>query len=369
MAPCLTISLDMASLIHWAVTYLHGQERVLGCRWYSLTISPTIYASYIEQFWATAKSKIVNNETQIHAKVDGKTIVISESSVRSNLHFNDEDVEGEGSEQPYEPQPPPSTAHPSQEGQVSAVGDEVVHKELGDRVERAATTAASLDAEQDSGNILKTQSTTIPNVPLSQEIGTGGGNTPRSDEERLEQHELMDNVPPTPHDSPLLGGHTPRSHEGRPNINELMAICINLSNKVLTLETSKSAQGLVINKLKKKVKRLEKKQRARTSGMKLFKIGTSKRKSLEKENVSKQGRNLKTRPMFEEGDFDDDFDDIDDMVNEATENVKRDTVNTGTTRVSAASASVTTGDVSISIAEPRTPPTTTTTAFEDEDLT
>ncbi|GKA07255.1 hypothetical protein Tco_0686479 [Tanacetum coccineum] len=58
---------------------------------YSLTISPTIYASYIEQFWATAKSKIVNNETQIHAKVDGKTIVISESSVRSNLHFNDED--------------------------------------------------------------------------------------------------------------------------------------------------------------------------------------------------------------------------------------------------------------------------------------
>ncbi|GKF47827.1 hypothetical protein Tco_0137629 [Tanacetum coccineum] len=58
---------------------------------FSLTISPTIYAFYIEQFWATAKSKIVNNETQIHAKVDGKTIVISESSVRSNLHFNDED--------------------------------------------------------------------------------------------------------------------------------------------------------------------------------------------------------------------------------------------------------------------------------------
>ncbi|GKC34075.1 hypothetical protein Tco_1046459, partial [Tanacetum coccineum] len=58
---------------------------------YSLTISLTIYASYTEQFWTTAKSKIVNNETQIHAKVDGKTIVISESSVRSNLHYNDED--------------------------------------------------------------------------------------------------------------------------------------------------------------------------------------------------------------------------------------------------------------------------------------
>ncbi|GJZ45148.1 zinc finger BED domain-containing protein RICESLEEPER 2-like protein [Tanacetum coccineum] len=38
------------------------------------------------------------------------------------------------------------------------VGDEVVHKELGDRMERAATTASSLEAEQDSGNINKTQS-------------------------------------------------------------------------------------------------------------------------------------------------------------------------------------------------------------------
>ncbi|GJR00999.1 hypothetical protein Tco_0523983 [Tanacetum coccineum] len=38
------------------------------------------------------------------------------------------------------------------------VGDKVVHKELGDRIERAATTASSLEAEQDSGNNNKTQS-------------------------------------------------------------------------------------------------------------------------------------------------------------------------------------------------------------------
>ncbi|GKB22488.1 hypothetical protein Tco_0861889 [Tanacetum coccineum] len=103
--------------------------------------------------------------------------------------------------------------------------------------------------------------------------------------------------------------------------------------------------------------------------MKLFKIGTSRRKSLDNENVSKHRRNFKIRPMFEEGDFDDDFDDIDVMVNEAMENVEGDIVNTATTGVSAASASVTTAGVSISTNEPRTPPTTTTTAFEDEDLT
>ncbi|GJR38120.1 putative ribonuclease H-like domain-containing protein, partial [Tanacetum coccineum] len=36
---------------------------------------------------------------------------------------------------------------------LTKVGDEAVHKELGDRMERAATTASSLEAEQDSDNI------------------------------------------------------------------------------------------------------------------------------------------------------------------------------------------------------------------------
>ncbi|GJW66257.1 hypothetical protein Tco_0120681 [Tanacetum coccineum] len=143
---------------------------------YSLTISPTIYASYIEQFWATAKSKIVNNETQIHAKIDGKTIVILESSVRSNLHFNDEDAFFSlmETQTPRQAKRGRDTEIPQSGGPPEKVGDEAVHKELGDRVERAATTAASLDADQDSGNILKTQSMAILNVPLSQGIGTSG---------------------------------------------------------------------------------------------------------------------------------------------------------------------------------------------------
>ncbi|GJV84895.1 hypothetical protein Tco_1524793 [Tanacetum coccineum] len=58
---------------------------------YALTVSPTIYVSYIKQFSSIAKTKTVNNERKIRAKVDGKTIVISESSVRRDLQFNDED--------------------------------------------------------------------------------------------------------------------------------------------------------------------------------------------------------------------------------------------------------------------------------------
>ncbi|GKF29687.1 hypothetical protein Tco_0096029, partial [Tanacetum coccineum] len=50
------------------------------------------------------------------------------------------------------------TKTPQSSGPPVKVGDEAVHKELGGRMEMAATTASSLEAEQDSGNINRTQS-------------------------------------------------------------------------------------------------------------------------------------------------------------------------------------------------------------------
>ncbi|GJX97248.1 ribonuclease H-like domain-containing protein [Tanacetum coccineum] len=57
------------------------------------------------------------------------------------------------------------TKIPQSSGPLVKVGDEVVHKELGDKMERAATTASSLKAEQDSGNINMTQSMATLNEP------------------------------------------------------------------------------------------------------------------------------------------------------------------------------------------------------------
>ncbi|GJV71884.1 putative reverse transcriptase domain-containing protein [Tanacetum coccineum] len=54
---------------------------------------------------------------------------------------------------------------PQSSGPPEKVDDEAVHKELGDRMERAATTASSLEAEQDSGNINRTQSMATLNEP------------------------------------------------------------------------------------------------------------------------------------------------------------------------------------------------------------
>ncbi|GJZ66669.1 retrovirus-related pol polyprotein from transposon TNT 1-94 [Tanacetum coccineum] len=298
---------------------------------YALTVSPTIYASYIEQFWNTANSQTVNDVKQIHATVDGKTIVISESSVRSDLHFNDEDgITCLTNTAIFENLALMGVPIPN-------VADEAVFEERDDKVVRATTTAASLDAAQASGNITKTQSTTMSNDPLSQEISLGdrprcqkamggaiaqtrsereskhsydsllpGVNTPRSDEERNEQPDLTDFVPPTPHDSPLLGGHTLGSDEAAKEAKnwkrQLMARIL-LQDKALPDFW-----------------------------------GTYRRKGLDKENVSKQWRKSdKIKPMHKDIDFD--------VLDDAMENVEdgstaeqittaRDTLNTASINVS-----------------------------------
>ncbi|GJZ36760.1 hypothetical protein Tco_0582951 [Tanacetum coccineum] len=57
------------------------------------------------------------------------------------------------------------TKIPQSGGPPVKVGDEAVHKELGDIMERASTTASSFEAEQDSGNINRTQSMATLNEP------------------------------------------------------------------------------------------------------------------------------------------------------------------------------------------------------------
>ncbi|GKF87875.1 hypothetical protein Tco_0258752, partial [Tanacetum coccineum] len=52
------------------------------------------------------------------------------------------------------------------------VGDEVVHKELGDRMERAATTASSSEAEQDSGSGPRCQVTILGDVDTQNRFET-----------------------------------------------------------------------------------------------------------------------------------------------------------------------------------------------------
>nr|GEU56620.1 hypothetical protein [Tanacetum cinerariifolium] len=114
---------------------------------YALTVNPTIYTSCIEHFWSTAMAKTINGEAQIHARVDGKNVIITEASIRRDIQLADEEgVDCLPNSTIFE-----QLALMGLVTLTEHVADEVIYKELGDSLVRAATTASSLEAEQDSG--------------------------------------------------------------------------------------------------------------------------------------------------------------------------------------------------------------------------
>ncbi|GJR52996.1 putative ribonuclease H-like domain-containing protein [Tanacetum coccineum] len=322
-------------------------------------------------------------------------------------------MEGKSSGQPIKPQHTPTTALPSHVEPIPIVAsssqpkktqkhrktkrkatkiyqssepttlivDETVHKDRGDSVERAATTATTLDAKQGSGNINKTQSMEIPNDPFPQGIGLGGslrrqdtmGDRPA--QTRFERLSNQSNEPP------LSRVNTLGSGEDSMKLQELMDLCTKLSNRVLDLENVKDAQALEIKKLKKRVKKLESKKKSRTPQLKrrLFRvrIKSSAKKSLgDPEDASKKGRNEIDQDegisWFQEdaktqGRYGHDIE-----VNTASTAITTGSINITIAKpVTTASAPVTTAGVFVSTTETSTPPTitTTTTPIEDEDLT
>nr|GEV03322.1 uncharacterized mitochondrial protein AtMg00810-like [Tanacetum cinerariifolium] len=50
-----------------------------------------VYISCIDQFCTIAKARTINGEVQLHAKVDGKMVIISEASIRRDLWFGDKE--------------------------------------------------------------------------------------------------------------------------------------------------------------------------------------------------------------------------------------------------------------------------------------
>nr|GEU43717.1 hypothetical protein [Tanacetum cinerariifolium] len=159
---------------------------------YALTVNPTVYTSCIEQFWATVKVRTIKGERRLQALVDRNKIIITESTIRRDLQLED----AEGSANPTDPHYKPTITQPSisqpqktkhhrkpkrkvsevpQPSNRISVADEAVNEKMDDNLKRAATTATSLDVEQDRGNNSKTQSKATPNEPGSQGTSSGGG--------------------------------------------------------------------------------------------------------------------------------------------------------------------------------------------------
>ncbi|GJT62406.1 hypothetical protein Tco_1005939 [Tanacetum coccineum] len=194
---------------------------------------------------STCWADSINFVIAIHVIVDGKAVVISESSVRSDLIFNDVRC-----------------------------------------VERAITTNTSLDAAQDNDNIIRTQTTAMPNVDIPQGINTGG--SPR-------RQETMGSI--------LLRNRLSECFEQPMNhLSEGQHWSV-----VLDLEKENDAQAVEILNLKKRVKKLERKRKSSISHprRRIYRQIKSSDDDLDKEDASKPGRRSdKTKPMFKDMDFD-----------------------------------------------------------------
>ncbi|GKB57712.1 hypothetical protein Tco_0913898 [Tanacetum coccineum] len=257
--------------------------------------------------------KIFGNMRRVGKGFSGRVTPLFQTMVVQN-----QSQMGEGSAIPTDPHHTPTFIQPSTQPQktqkprkpkrkdtqvpqpsdpTESVADEAVHKELGDSLVRAATTASSLEAEQDSGNINKTQSKATPNESSS--LGTTSGGGPRCQETMRDTiaQTRFENVSKHSNDSLLARGNTLRSDENRLKLDELMALCTTLQNRVLDLEKTKTTQHNEIASLKKRVNKLEKKNRSRTHKLKkLYKVGlTARVESSDNEeslgeDASKQGR-------------------------------------------------------------------------------
>ncbi|GKB97460.1 putative ribonuclease H-like domain-containing protein, partial [Tanacetum coccineum] len=131
-------------------------------------------------FWSTVKAKTINGEVQLHVLVDGKKIIITESTVRRHLQLEDaEGVDCLPNSTIFEQltlMGSKTTAWNEFSSTMTSViiclatnkkfnfskyifENEAVHNKLGDSLVRAATTASSLEVEQESGSGPRCQET------------------------------------------------------------------------------------------------------------------------------------------------------------------------------------------------------------------
>ncbi|GKB72223.1 hypothetical protein Tco_0933635 [Tanacetum coccineum] len=188
-------------------------------------------------FWATTKIKTVNEEHQIQALVDKKKVIITESSIRSDLHL--EDADG-----------------------TDCLPTTTIFEELA-RMGAKTTAWNKFSSTMASAIIcLATNQNLICPIPHPSDSTADVPN-----EESV----------PTHSNDPMLNG------EDRLKLIDLMDMCTKLSEKVLDLEHTKTNQAQEITNLKLRVKKLEKK----------IGLRTHKFKRLYKEDAFNQGRSIK----------------------------------------------------------------------------
>ncbi|GJW93373.1 hypothetical protein Tco_0173045 [Tanacetum coccineum] len=228
---------------------------------YALTVNPTIYTSCIKQFWDIVKVKTVNGEVQLQALVDKKKVIITESIIRRDLQLEDAEGtdclpnatifeqlshmgEGKGFSGRVTPLFPTMMVHAHEEiGECSEIPTDPHH-----------TPTITQPSSSQPYRKQKSRKSKKKNIEVPQPSGSTG--------------DVPDENVPTTSNDPLLSG------KDRLKLTKLKDLCTNLQKKVLDLEKAKTAQDSEIASLKKRVKKLERRNKSRTPWLKrLRKVG------------------------------------------------------------------------------------------------
>ncbi|GKC92710.1 hypothetical protein Tco_1158152, partial [Tanacetum coccineum] len=264
---------------------------------YALTVNPTIYTSCIERFWATAKVKTINGEVQLQALVEGKKVIITETSVRRDLQLKDaEGIKCRPNVDNFELLALMGYEKPSQKlifYKAFFSPQFFLDKQVGDMSTHDEIFVTPSHTKKVFGNMKRVGQgffgAVTPLFPtMMVQAQEEMGEEPIADEASNEE-----NVP-THSNDPLLNG------EDSLKLNDLIEIYTKLQQRVLDLENTKTAQAQEISSLKLRIKRLEKKGGSRTHKLKrLFKVGrsaqvvSSEDKGLgDQGDASKQGRKI-----------------------------------------------------------------------------
>nr|GEV06047.1 ribonuclease H-like domain-containing protein [Tanacetum cinerariifolium] len=224
---------------------------------YALTEYPTMYVSFINQFWCTASAKTLDNrEIELNATVDGQVKTMSEAFVWRHLKLADADgINTLPTTKFFE--------HLALMGYVIDSDKLTFQKGMHDGLGRATTTTSSLEVEQGSGNISKTQTQATPSGLSSLRTSSKGGpgcHVTMGDSHVQSRPKRLSNLPNEP---PLGEGNTSQSGKGSMQLLELMDICKKLSDEVTTLKneltSTKAVYIMTLITLTKRVKKLEKK--------------------------------------------------------------------------------------------------------------
>ncbi|GKB83924.1 hypothetical protein Tco_0950819 [Tanacetum coccineum] len=202
---------------------------------YALTKNPTIYVSFIKQFWRTATARTsANGEVKLTATIDGQVKTITEASLRRHLKLEDN-------------------------GGVTTLPNSEIFEQL-----------ALMGYVTDSDKLTFQKGHFSPQwkflihtiLHCLSPKKTAWEHTPSTSQPPNTQPTPdAEEAVPMPHESPLHSVHSLRREYGSLSLSELTVLCTNLSNKVQSLETelkeTKQTYKSALTQLIRSVKKLE----------------------------------------------------------------------------------------------------------------